>query len=95
LRSNSRYAQLAAALAGAGVALLPCYLADSEPGLLRLCEPEAVPTREAWLVVHQDLQRVPRVRAVLDFVAEVFTRQKHRLRGAQKAPARKPREPVP
>ncbi|HEX8699459.1 MAG TPA: LysR family transcriptional regulator [Myxococcaceae bacterium] len=90
LRSNSRYAQLAAARAGAGVALLPCYLADSGQGLVRLCEPEAVPTREAWLVVHQDLQRVPRVRAVLDFVAEVFTQEKHRLRGALRN--RAPRE---
>ncbi len=86
LRSNSRYAQLAAARAGAGVALLPCYLADGEQGLVRLCEPEAVPPREAWLVVHQDLQRVPRVRAVIGFVGEVFTREKSRLRGERPVP---------
>jgi DNA-binding transcriptional LysR family regulator len=85
LRSNSRYALLAAARAGAGVALLPCYLADGEQGLVRLCEPDAVPPREAWLVVHQDLQRVPRVRAVIGFVGEVFTREKPRLRGERPA----------
>jgi DNA-binding transcriptional LysR family regulator len=93
LRSNSRYAQLAAARAGAGVALLPCYLADAEPGLVRLCEPEVVPPREAWLVVHQDLQRVLRVRAVIDFVGEIFTREKHRLRGERPVPERRPSSP--
>jgi DNA-binding transcriptional LysR family regulator len=85
LRSNSRYVQLAAARAGAGVALLPCYLADGEQGLVRLCEPDVVPPREAWLVVHQDLQRVPRVRAAIGFVGEIFTREKPRLRGERPA----------
>jgi DNA-binding transcriptional LysR family regulator len=89
LRSNSRYVQLAAARSGAGVAVLPCYLVDSGQGLIRLCEPDVVPSREAWLVVHQDLQRVARVRAVLDFVAEVFNREKARLRGEQPVPRKR------
>lgn len=95
LRSNSRYAQLAAARAGAGVVLLPCYLADAEQGLVRLCKPELVPAREAWLVVHQDLQRVPRVRAVIDFVGELFTREKDLLRGTLPASERPPRRRSP
>ncbi|MDY7227163.1 LysR family transcriptional regulator [Hyalangium rubrum] len=85
LRSNTRYALLTAARAGVGLALLPCYLGDTEPGLLRVCPPEKVPPREAWLVVHQDLQRVPRVRAVIDFLGEVFTREVPRLRGDKPA----------
>ena len=52
--------------------MLPCYLADPEPDLVRLCDPSEVPTREMWLVVHTDLQRTPRVRAAMDFVSRAF-----------------------
>ncbi|EAU66019.1 hypothetical protein STIAU_4807 [Stigmatella aurantiaca DW4/3-1] len=32
-------------------------------------------------MVHQNLQRVLRVSAVIDFVEQVFSREQHRLRG--------------
>ncbi len=76
-RSNSVLAQRAAAEAGAGVALLPHYLAGGSTELrpLALAGAERM-TRELWLVVHRDLRDVPRIRAVLDLVAEIVRRDR-------------------
>ena len=53
-RSNSVQGQLAAAVAGFGIAFLPCLLADGVPGLERRPLPGPPLTREAWLLVHRD-----------------------------------------
>jgi DNA-binding transcriptional LysR family regulator len=72
LRSDSVSAIFAAALAGAGIALLPCAAADREPGLVRIETATSPEPRVIWQTVHEDLQRSARVRAVLDFLAEVL-----------------------
>jgi DNA-binding transcriptional LysR family regulator len=81
LRSNSRYVLLEAARQGLGLTVLPCYLADAVPDLARLSPVDALPTREAWLVVHPDLQHAARVRAAIDLLVEAFQREAPRLRG--------------
>ncbi len=81
VRSNSRYALLEAARKGVGLTVLPCYLADGVTDLLRLSPVDALPTREAWLAVHPDLQHAPRVRATIDLLVESFQREAPRLRG--------------
>jgi DNA-binding transcriptional LysR family regulator len=70
-RSSSMLNQLAAAKAGMGIALLPCYLGDPEPDLARAL-PDPVPelARELRIVTHSDLRRTARVRAFFDAVAE-------------------------
>jgi DNA-binding transcriptional LysR family regulator len=78
-RSNSRASMMAAVRSGIGLTVLPCYLADPEPDLVRLCDPSEVPTREMWLAVHVDLQRTPRVRAAMEFVAGGFKAAAPRL----------------
>ncbi len=65
--SNLSFALQAAARSGAGIAILPCYLGDTDPALRRVPMP-AEPSRPIWLTVHRDLQHTPRVRAVLDFL---------------------------
>jgi DNA-binding transcriptional LysR family regulator len=52
--------------------VLPCYLGDPEPGLRRALPGGPVPAlaRELWIVTHQDLRRMGRVRAFFDAVAE-------------------------
>lgn len=61
--------QLAAALAGAGVAGLPCFIADAQPELLRLEHAGRRFEREIWLLVHRDLRRSGPVRIVMEHVA--------------------------
>lgn len=51
--------------------LLPCYLGDPEPGLVRVIDtPVNELTRELWIVTHADLRKTARVRAFLDIVGE-------------------------
>lgn len=70
LRVDRTAAAVAAAAAGLGRALLPCGLADETPGLCRLGE--VVLTRTLWLVTHRDLARVPRVRVVVEHLAQAL-----------------------
>ena len=80
LRSNSAMTRRAAATSGAGIALLPCILADLDPGLVRV-QSEAPPKQDLWLVTHHDLARVPRIRVTLEYLAETAKRSARRLAG--------------
>ncbi len=44
-----------------GVAYLPCFLGDSDPALVRFCEPEAKHDLGLWLLYHRDLRNNMRV----------------------------------
>jgi len=70
----------AAAKAGAGIAVLPRYIGDSEPELKHLPMPNE-PKDVLWLTVHRDLRSTPRIRAVLDFLINQFDRERAILRG--------------
>lgn len=76
-RANSLINQFCAAREGIGLAVLPCYLADGEPGLVRMLpEPVAELGRELWIVTHEDLKNTARVRAFLDVVGSGLSEQK-------------------
>ena len=81
LRSNDLEVQRAAARAGVGMALLPCFMGDGDPALVRI-DPAALAgdlpmvAREVWLVVHTDLRRVPSVRAVMEFLSAMLDWQR-------------------
>ena len=70
-RASSLINQFTAAKAGIGFAVLPCYLGDIDPGLVRALEhPVAELTRELWIVTHSDLRKTARVRAFFDIVGD-------------------------
>jgi DNA-binding transcriptional LysR family regulator len=73
MRGNSVVAVLNAAICSMGVAVIPCFLGEPEPQLRRLT-PRVLGERDIHLVVHPDLARVARVRAVMDFIVELFER---------------------
>ncbi len=79
-RTNSTASLQAAARAGVGVAMLPCFLAEGDPAIVRLDGPEPV-QHELWLLVHGDLRRTPRVRAVIEWVDEIVERARPALCG--------------
>lgn len=83
LRVSGGTEMLAAAKAGLGRAVLPCYVADGEPDLERLSGPVPVVTRELWLVLPGPARDVPRIRAVADWLAEVLAEDRGRLEGVQ------------
>lgn len=73
-----------AALAGLGLALLPCYLGDPMPGLSRLAQKTKTEPRSAlWLLTHDDLKRTARIRATLDFLAKAFASERALFEGKQ------------
>jgi DNA-binding transcriptional LysR family regulator len=75
LKSNSTLAQLAATRAGIGVAILPCYVGDPDPDMVRLLPPDRGVMRGLFVVCHRDLQHTPRFRACLDFLIESLSAQ--------------------
>ncbi|MES2115025.1 MAG: LysR family transcriptional regulator [Pseudomonadota bacterium] len=68
---NSGLMLLEAASAGLGIAELPCHMADADPRLVRLW-PERADHYDVWLVMHSDLNRSARVRAVADAIIASF-----------------------
>jgi len=71
LRSDSVSSIYSATLAGLGIALLPRAVAGHEPALVHIPTVTSPSPRVIWQAVHADLQRSARVRAVLDFLAEI------------------------
>jgi DNA-binding transcriptional LysR family regulator len=69
LTSDSARVHFAACKAGAGVAILPSRVADRDPDLTCLLRPDNVLSLELVLVVHRELSRMARIRAVMDFLA--------------------------
>jgi len=81
LRTNSLAGLLRAVAGGIGRAILPCFLADSAPGLIRMSGPQPVLSRDLWLLVHPDARRQPRVAAVADWLGECFAADALAFRG--------------
>ncbi|MEY2667977.1 MAG: hypothetical protein RJA59_615 [Pseudomonadota bacterium] len=77
-RCNSTASLHAAARLGIGVAVLPRFVADRDPDLVALEGPVPV-NHELWLLVHGDLRRTPRVRAVIDWVDDLTARARPML----------------
>ncbi len=70
VESSNLLAQLRATLAGAGLCVLPAFLAGEEQGLVRVLPDEVSLTRSLWLIVHQDLAELARVKAVVRFIKD-------------------------
>jgi DNA-binding transcriptional LysR family regulator len=66
LRANSLVDICQAIRAGVGVGIVPCYLGDSMPDLRRAGAPLPALTSPFWILTHPDLQRVTRIRAVME-----------------------------
>ncbi len=82
IRANDLATIHEAARAGLGVAALPRFLADPDPALAELETPEPPISREIWLLVHPDLRRSPRVRAVMDGLVAIVESDRALLEGA-------------
>lgn len=78
-RSTSIAAQHAAVAGGLGLGVLHLFAADDDPELVRVL-PETVEIRRSyWLAIHADQQRLPRVRAVVDFLGDIVDKARSRF----------------
>jgi DNA-binding transcriptional LysR family regulator len=80
-RSNSMLNQASAARAGLGLAVLPCFLGDSDRRLKRLSGPLPELDTELWLLTHPDLQRTARIRVLLDLLFDSLRAQRDLFEG--------------
>lgn len=68
--SSSISAQLEATAAGAGLCVLPDFVASTYPGLEPVLQNAFGMTREYWLSIHPEMINLARVRAVIDIIVE-------------------------
>jgi DNA-binding transcriptional LysR family regulator len=62
-------------------ALLPCHLGDPDPALRRLEPPAEGPLSTLWLLIHADLRRSVRVRALVDLLVPRIVAQRDLFAG--------------
>ena len=80
-RTNSHLGQIEASAAGLGIGALCCLRADADQRLQRVLPDIFNYVREIWLVVHTDISRSARIRAVFDFIGDTLNEDTPRLRG--------------
>lgn len=81
MRSTSVFAHVEAAVAGAGVAILPAYLADARPELRRLLREDFDYQVSYWTVAREESLRSNAVRAVLAALRTEVAERAAELRG--------------
>ena len=70
---------------GFGIAVLPCVVADGDPDLIQCLPPNPDHERVLWLFTHERVRHVPRVRTVVDFLYERFSRHVRQLEAMRQA----------
>lgn len=71
LLTNSHVNVLNLVKAGAGLAVLPCYLGDLEPSICRVIQaPPKTWRSDLWLLTRPELRQVPRIKQLFDAVYE-------------------------
>ena len=81
MRVNNWLVLHEAARAGAGLAVLPCYLGDGDPALRRVGSILRDVAADQWLLVHRDLRDLARVRAVIDALVRLFHEERDAIEG--------------
>jgi len=81
IRSSSINAQYRLTAAGAGVAILPCFIGDADSTLTRIM-PRVNITRTFWLVTHEDTRQLTRIRLFVDWLASLTIACQTRFMGS-------------
>jgi len=73
-------AQQQAARSGLGIAVLPCYMAASDPDLVALLPDESI-ERSYWISTRRELHKSVRLRVVWDYVVGLCEGERELLMG--------------
>ena len=79
LRCDNPLIQRTAAANDVGIAELACFLGDCSPDVIRVWPHEAPARRTVWLILHEDMRRSARIRAVSAAITEAFRHQRNTL----------------
>ena len=80
-RTNSGLVLKDVVKSGAGLGVLPCFVGDGDPSLVRLTPPLKDVVEPLWMLVHPDMKRRPAIRAVMDALIAAFNEKKSVLAG--------------
>lgn len=76
LKSSSINAQHQMIAAGAGIGILPCFIADQDSRLTSVLPNSAEILRSFWLATHRDMRKLARIQVFIDWlVAQVAGKQ--------------------
>jgi len=73
----------AAVESGLGVGLLPCFMGERMPELVRIRGLEPKAESGLWVLTHPDLKKAARVRAFLEFFGNELTRHRKLIEGEE------------
>jgi DNA-binding transcriptional LysR family regulator len=88
LESSNLLVQVKAATAGAGICVLPAFIADCEPELLAVLPDEIQLSRAFWMIIHEDHKDRARLKIASHFIADEVRKAKQLFR-------HQPRKEVP
>ncbi|GLQ05823.1 LysR family transcriptional regulator [Sneathiella chinensis] len=81
LKSSSIVFQFQAALAGAGLSIMHCFVADEYPSLVCLLPDEIEVRRTFWLNTPEDIRDLARIKAVTQFLTTLVEKKQRKLLG--------------
>ncbi|MCO6050212.1 LysR family transcriptional regulator [Mesorhizobium sp. RP14(2022)] len=81
IRFAEMRSQFEAARTGMGISLLPCFLGDADPLLVRVPDAPVIHTGDIWLLTHGDTRQTKRVRLLCDHIRGAIRRHSERLAG--------------
>lgn len=73
------------AAAGAGMAVLPCFVGDGDPRLARLAEALDDLTQEQWMVMHHEDRHNPHVRRTAESIAGLWREHARLFAGSSRS----------
>ncbi len=78
-QSTSITSQYSAIKSGLGIGILPCFLAEQDASLIKLCVNEIKLVRSFYLVTHPESKRLSQVETVWQYLKELTQQHKHLL----------------
>lgn len=78
---DSMEVMIEAAQTGLGLVMLPTYVGDAEPALVRLAKPDLRYVADFWLLSHGDLRDNARVRSARERISEALAERAALFRG--------------
>ena len=78
LRQSSIAGLVTGIQSGLGISLMSDFLFQDHPGVIKCFTPKIERPSEVWLITHERLRHLPRVRAIMDFLSGYFATGRHR-----------------
>jgi DNA-binding transcriptional LysR family regulator len=73
--------QVAAVKNQMGVGIIPCFVADNDPDLIRLPPYTSEPKHDIWLLYHPDLRKSKKIQTFVQFIYQQFSELRPLIEG--------------